>query len=83
MMQNAGFKLNGLSEIYCSGGTAVKSDSQEAIGIDVELISKERTKDIKFYGNDIIKGSVLLRKFILKQDIRSGIRFYEEMKDSL
>ena len=83
MMHSAGFKLNGLSKIYCSGGTAVKSEVEEVIGIDIELISKKRTKDIRFYGDDLIKGNVLFRKFILKPDIEAGIRFYEKMKDSL
>ena len=82
MMLEAGFKLNGLSEIYCNSGKPIKSDIQEAIGLDVELISKKRTKDIKFYGDDIIKGNLLFRKFILKPDTRAGIHFYEKMKDS-
>lgn len=83
MMSNAGFKLNGLSKIYCSSGTTIQSDSHEAIGIDVELITKERTKDIRFYGDDLIKGNALFRKFVLKPDIKSGIRFYEKMKNSM
>ncbi len=82
MMLKAGFKLNGLSKIYCNRGKHIKSDIQEAIGLDVELISKKRTKDINFYGDDLIKGNVLFRKFILKPDIRSGIRFYEKKKNS-
>jgi len=82
MMQEAGFKLNGLSKIYCNSGKPIKSDIQEAIGLDVELISQKRTKDIKFYGDDIIKGNLLFRKFILKPDTRTGIRFYEKMKGS-
>jgi len=83
MMHSAGFKLNGLSRIYCSGGTALKSEVEEVIGTDIELIMKERTKDIIFYGDDLIKGNLLFRKFILKPDIETGIRFYEKMKDSL
>ncbi|TYQ16750.1 UNVERIFIED_CONTAM: carbon-nitrogen hydrolase [Acetivibrio alkalicellulosi] len=82
MMLNAGFRLNGLSKIYYSG-TPIKTDIQEAIGIDIDLIPKERSKDIKFYGDNISKGNFLFRNLILKPDIKAGIKFYEEMKNSL
>lgn len=80
MMMNAGFRLNGLSKIYSNGGTFIKSEVREAIGIDINLTSKNRKQDIKFYGNDINKGNLLFRYFILKPDIQAGIKFYEKMK---
>lgn len=83
MMMDAGFRLNGLSNIYSSSGTPLESDIQEAMGIDIKLLPKERTKDIRFYGNDISRGNFLFRNLILKPDIKAGINFYEKMKDSL
>lgn len=83
MMMDAGFRLNGLSKIYGSGGTPLESDVQEAIGIDIKLLPKERTKDIRFYGDDISRGNFLFRNLILKPDIKKGINFYEKMKNSL
>ena len=83
MMLDAGFRLNGLSKIYCSDGTTLESDVQEAIGIDINLMPKERKKDIRFYGDDITRGNFLFRKLILKPDTKAGISFYEEMKNSL
>lgn len=81
MMKNAGFRLNGLSKIYCNNGFSLNSEHKEIIGIDMELEPKQRTKDIKFYGDDLTKGNRLFRKFILKPDIKYGIRFYETMKN--
>ncbi|MDF2891624.1 MAG: hypothetical protein K0R80_1991 [Clostridia bacterium] len=83
MMLDAGFRLNGLSKIYTSGSTTLESDIQEAIGIEIELMPKERTMDIRFYGNDISRGNFLFRNLILKQDIKAGINFYEKMRNSL
>ena len=81
MMMNAGFRLNGLSKIYSSSGISIKSEVREAIGIDIDLTSKDRKRDIKFYGNNINKGNLLFRYLILKPDVRAGIKFYEKMKD--
>jgi len=81
MMMRAGFRLNGLSKIYSSRGTSIQFDVPEAIGIDIHLTHKSRKQDINFYGNDIHKGNFLFRCFILKPDIKAGIKFYEKMKD--
>jgi predicted amidohydrolase len=83
MMIKAGFRLNGLSEIYGSSGTSLPSPVQEAIGMDIELMPKRRTKSIRFYGDDLSRGNFLFRKIILKPDIKAGIRMYEKMKGSL
>lgn len=83
MMMDAGFRLNGLSEIYSSRGTSIKSDVFEATGLDLELMSNERKRDIKFHGNDINKGNLLFRHFIIKPDIKTGIKFYEKMKNQV
>lgn len=80
MMMKAGFSLNGLSKIYSSSGTPLPSPVQEAIGMDIELMPKRRTKSIRFYGDDLIRGNFLFRSLILQPDIKAGIRVYEKMK---
>lgn len=82
MMGNAGFRMNGLSKIYCSEGTPIETDILEAIGIDVDLLPQKRKTDIKFYGDDIQRGNFLFRQLVLKSDIKKGIRFYETRKKS-
>jgi omega-amidase len=83
MMLDAGFRLNGLSKIYSLDGKRIETNFNEAIGIDVELLPKERIKDIKFYGDDINQGNFLFRKLILKPEIKAGILYYEKAKKIL
>ncbi len=80
MMMSAGFKLNGYSKIYCNSGTAIESDLKESIAIDVDLKPKTRKKDIHFYGEDINKGNFLFRQFVIKPDIKRGLKYYEDNK---
>lgn len=80
LMEKAKFRLNGLSQIYVSQGIPLQTTISEAICLDVSLEEKTRIKDIRFYGEDIVKGNWLFRRMILKPDIRAGIRFYEKNK---
>lgn len=78
MMANAGFRLNGMSGIYHTGGAAHSVITPEIICWSGNITPQTRKSDIKFYGDDIIKGNWLFRKFILLPDIRDGVRFYEK-----
>lgn len=76
LMRKAGFTMNGKSKIYAGGGSSVQSDNKSAIGLDIDIIEHRRKKNIRFYGNDLIKGNIIFRHFILKPDIMAGIRQY-------
>ena len=76
MMAKAGFVLNGMSKIYSLSCNKINTSICEAIGISVDLVPQTIKEEITFYGNDIIKGNWLFRKFIMKSDIKAGIRFY-------
>lgn len=78
LMAKAGFKMNGLSKIYGSSMQSIFCDLEEALGAEVTLASNKRSKDIQFYGDDLIKGNWFFRKFILKPDIQKGLQMYEE-----
>lgn len=80
MMMKAGFCLNGMSAIYTkdgvtrSNGNALTCCRQEAV------LPQERNGEIPFYGEDLVKGNWLFRKFVLGPDIKRGIKFYETYK---
>ena len=78
MMKKHGFRMNGMSKIYAENAVPVETDIPEAIGIDVELKPHKRTKEIRFYGEDILPGNWLFKHLILKPDTKAGIRSYEE-----
>ncbi len=80
MMQKAGFAMNGLSKIYATDGMAIICDVEEAVGAEIEIIPCRRQKDIRFYGDDMIKGNWFFRQFILKPDTKAGIKIYEETR---
>lgn len=80
MMQRAGFTMNGLSKIYATGGTAIICDVEEATGVEIEIIPRRLQKEIRFYGDDMIKGNRFFRQFILNPDIKAGIKIYEETR---
>ncbi|WP_291630019.1 hypothetical protein [Clostridium sp.] len=81
MMNNSGFILNGMSGIYSNQGSMIPTDSSEIIGWSGDISPKSLKNEITFYGNDIIKGNWLFRKFVLKADIKNGITYYEEEKN--
>ena len=76
MMAEQGFRMNGRSKIYASAGEEILCDVDEAIGLDAELADKKITRQIPFYGEDIIKGNLLFRLLILKPDTKNGVRIY-------
>jgi omega-amidase len=78
MMAKAGFRMNGRSKIYAPQGENVQTGIAEAVGMDVSLSAQKRKKEIKFYGEDILKGNWFFRTFILKPDTKAGIRSYEK-----
>ncbi len=80
MMMRAGFRLNGLTKIYSKTGSILDGGIKEAIGIDVDLDDKKIKQEIKFYGDDLVRGNWLFRKLVLATDIKRGIQFYEAKK---
>lgn len=80
MMKKAGFTMNGLSKIYDADKTVIDCDISEAVGADIAVVSRERRSDIRFYGDDMVKGNWFFRQFILKPDIKAGIKAYEANK---
>ncbi len=78
LMKKAGFTMNGKSKIYASSGNSIPSDIKEATGLDIDVSEHKRKKDIRFYGDDLIKGNYLFRHFILKQDVIAGLKKYSE-----
>lgn len=76
LMAKAGFIMNGRSKIYSKFGTGISTDLTEAFGMDVELAANRLKQNIRFYGNDLIKGNWFFRQFILKPDTKAGIKVY-------
>lgn len=77
MMAKAGFRMNGRSKIYASEGKEIRTEAEEAIGIDITLSAHRRKKNIKFFGEDIVRGNWFFRTFVLKPDTQAGVRIYE------
>lgn len=80
LMARAGFALNGMSKIYSAAGEPLPTGVPEAVGWCGELTPQKRRRELRFYGQDLVKGNGLFRTFVLKPDIRDGIRFYETHK---
>ena len=78
MMKRHGFRMNGMSRIYAPGAAALDAGIPEAVGAEVALTPGKRTKDIRFYGQDILPGNWVFKTFILKPDARAGRRSYEK-----
>lgn len=78
MMMKASFVLNGMSKIYSVSGTKLNGVSKEIIGISVNLVPQKMKKEIKFYGEDIVKGNWLFRKLILVPDTKKGKEYYNK-----
>ena len=78
MMKAAGFTMNGKTKIYASGGSNITCAVDEAEGCEVEVVERGRRKAIPFFGEDLMKGNFLFRNFILKPDVKAGIRQYNK-----
>lgn len=77
MMADHGFKMNGKSKIYYNEGEEIACEIPEARGLNTELCERKITREIPFYGKDIIKANLFFRAFILWPDTRYGIKLYE------
>lgn len=80
LMAKAGFALNGMSKIYSTTGKPLPPAVPGAVGWSGVLTPQTRRGELRFYGQDLVKGNELFRTFVLKPDIRDGIRFYEAHK---
>lgn len=78
MMKKAGFRMNGKSKIYSGQGKPIPCALKEAKGMEIRLEQSKRKGDIRFYGDDLMRGNYLFRKFILGPDIKAGIKQYEQ-----
>ncbi|NLA74029.1 MAG: carbon-nitrogen hydrolase family protein, partial [Deltaproteobacteria bacterium] len=78
LMKKAGFTMNGKSKIYVNSGNSIPCDIKAATVLDIGISEHKRKKDIRFYGDDLIKGNFLFRHFILKPDVLAVIRKYDE-----
>ncbi|MBP1535930.1 MAG: carbon-nitrogen hydrolase family protein [Ruminococcus sp.] len=83
MMEHNGFRMNGMSRIYYIHGKDIPAAIPEAFGADTDISPKHRKGEIRFYGQDILKGNFLFRHLILSPDTKAGIKAYEKMKDSV
>jgi len=77
MMKKHGFRMNGMSRIYAAGAVPIDAGLPEAVGAEVELSPHRLSKEIRFYGQDILPGNWLFKHLILKPDTKAGIRSYE------
>ncbi len=83
LMKKAEFTMNGKSKIYAQGGKNIICTSPSVIGHDIEISGHKRKEDIHFYGQDLIKGNFIFRKFILKYDVRAGIKEYNKSQKKM
>jgi predicted amidohydrolase len=80
MMRRRGFRMNGMTRIYAPDAVPIPGEMPEAVGAEVKIHSKRRVRDIHFYGDDILPGNRLFRRFVLKPDTEAGIKVYESNK---
>lgn len=77
MMKRHGFRMNGMSKIYAPDAVPIPTGIPEAIASEIKLCPKQRVKDIRFYGDDILPGNRLFKHLVLRPDTEAGIRSYE------
>ena len=63
-----------------AAGERYEAEIPEAIGAEVKIHSKRKIKEIPFYGDDIMPGNALFKRFVLNPDTKAGIRLYEKNK---
>ncbi len=83
MMEKHGFTMNGMSRIYAKDALPIETGIPEATGAEVNLEPKHMTKEIPFYGEDILPGNWLFKHLILKPDTAAGIRSYEKNRKAV
>jgi hypothetical protein len=69
--------MNGMSKIYAPDAVPIPTGIPEAIASEIKLCPKQRVKDIRFYGDDILPGNRLFKHLVLRPDTEAGIRSYE------
>lgn len=77
MMADHGFQMNGKSKIYYNEGEEIACEIPEAIGLNTELCERKITREIPFYGKDIIKANFFFRVLVLGPDTKHGIKLYD------
>ena len=77
MMKKYGFRMNGMSRIYAQESVPINTDIPEIIGAEVDIQPKKMHKEIRFYGEDILRGNWLFKHCILNPDTEAGIKSYE------
>ena len=75
-MEKAGFRLNGLTQIYGTKDQPIETDVPEAVGAEVPVHSKRRVKDIPFYGGHLTPGNFFYRTFTIKRDAMWAVKYY-------
>lgn len=76
MMAKRGFRMNGMSRIYANESVPIETDVPEAVGAEVKIHSKRIIRSIPFYDGDITPGNKLFRTFVLKPDVKAGVKLY-------
>lgn len=80
LMSPKKYKLNGNSVIYVDGQTTEFAGKKEILSVECDIESRQRQKDITFYGEWIDKGSRLFRDIVIPLDVKRGIKMYEHSK---
>ena len=83
MMKKRGFRMNGMSRIYAADAQPIPTDLSCAVGAEVKIHSKRRIREIVFYGDDILPGNRLFKRFVLKPDTAAGLRLYEQNRQTV
>ena len=77
MMEKHGFRMNGMSRIYANDAIPIETGVPEVIGGEVSVLPRRRTKEVRFYGKDILPGNWLFKHLILAPDTKAGLKSYE------
>lgn len=80
MMEQRGFRMNGMSRIYAEHTIPISTDLKEAVGATVKVSPRRRRMAVPFHGDDALPGNWLFRHTVLEIDTQLGIRAYEENK---
>ena len=62
--------------IIANESVPIGTDVPEAVGAEVKIHSKRRIREIPFFDGDITPGNRLFRTFVLKPDVKAGVKLY-------
>ena len=71
-----GYRMNGMSRIYCESAVPIETDVREARGAELPVHSKHRIKEIPFYDGDIVPQNWFYKTFVLNPNLKAGIQLY-------